>query len=213
MRLPPAGEKGPRTGIPLVETHIHLEGSIPSRVLRALSRERGRPLPLGAGGPGRPLQRGRGFGPFLEAYLLSASLLREEADLLRAASALLADLAREGIRYAEITFSPQVMQRRGVAFPTVMRALTEARAAARRAGRIEVSFIADGGRLFGPALFEEMVSQAAEYRRAGIVAVGLGGDERAAPARSFRAGFDRARRAGLGAVVHAGEGIDPVTVF
>lgn len=209
MRRASGKKTGVLSGLPLVETHLHLEGSFPARILQMLSRARGKPLPARAGGPGRPLQRRRGFGPFLEAYLLSAALVRDREDLLRAASALFTDLAREGIRYAEITFSPQVLQRRGLAFSSVMKSLTEARSAARREHGITVSFIADGGRLFGPALFEEMVRQASEYRRDGIVAVGLGGDERAAPARSFRPGFALARRAGLGAVVHAGEGSDP----
>jgi adenosine deaminase len=44
------------------------------------------------------------------------------------------------------------------------------------------------------------------------VAVGLGGDERAAPARGFRRALDRARASGLGVVVHAGEGTSPAAV-
>jgi len=191
---------------PLVETHLHLEGSIPRRVLASLASRAGLRLPDRVPGPGRGLQRRRGFGPFLDAFVFSASLLRDARDFDAAAYALLEDLRIEGILYAEIYFSPQVHLRRGVPLTSIMRGLGDARRRARAEGGPEVGFIADGGRLWGPEWFEEIVEQVARHRGEGVVAVGIGGDEAAAPARVFRRGFERARKAGLGVVAHAGEG-------
>jgi len=198
--------------IPLVETHLHLEGSIPGRVLARLAGRAGRRLPSQLPGPGRPFQRGRGFGPFLDAFVACATLLRDEADVEAAASALILDLRRDGIVHAEISFSPQVHLRRGLSFPALMAGLGRARRKAAARGGPSVSYIADGGRLWGAGWFEEMAAQAAEHRRDGIVAVGLGGDEFEMPARAFLRGFERARAGGMRCVAHAGERGGPAEV-
>jgi len=192
-------------GLPLVETHLHLEGSIPARVLARLAARAGRRPPDPLPGPGRPLQRGLGFDAFLDAFVSCAALLRDASDLASAARSLFQDLRREGVVHAEISFSPQVHLRRGLSFPAIMAGLGRARDEAAKRGGPSIGYIADGGRLWGAAWFEEMVEQAAGYRREGIVAVGLGGDELEMPASAFRRGFEKARSAGLRCVVHAGE--------
>ncbi len=206
MSLPASSDLSFLSRLPLVEIHLHLEGSIPRRVMARLARRAGRPLADRPGGRIRPLQEGRGFNAFLEAFVFCASLLRDRRAVSEAASALFADLAREGTAYAEITISPQVHLRRGLSFTELMAGLSEARLRAARRGGPEIAFVADGGRLWGPRWFEEMVREAIHFRRDGIVAVGLGGDETAYPTRAFARGFDLARTAGLGTVAHAGEG-------
>src|SRR5262245_37212727 len=141
MGRAPAG-----AGLPLIETHLHLEGSIPLRILRPLAARAGRPLGGVARGPGAALQRRRGFGAFLDAFVFCGSLLRDRHDVESAATALLEDLRSEGVEWAEITFSPQVYLRRGVPLHEVLEGLSRARAAARRNGGPGCAFIADGAR-------------------------------------------------------------------
>jgi len=207
------GQRRLPAGFPLLETHVHLEGSIPWRVLARLAARAGRPLPRQIGRVRRPLQRGRGFGAFLDAFVFSASLLRSREDVEEAAAALISDLRAEGVRYAEIAFTPQVHARRGLPVGDIVAALGAARLRARQAGGPEVAFIADGGRLWAPGWFEEIVDQIAAVPGAGVVAVGLGGEESAAPARAFRRAFERARKAGFATVAHAGEGTTPRSVL
>lgn len=195
-----------------METHLHLEGSIPPRVLGALASRHGALLPRGWLSWRAPLQRRRGFEPFLEAFVASVRLLRTGRDVEEAATALLEDLAEEGIAWAEIIFSPQSYLRRGLSLGEVVAGLDRARRRAAAAGGPRVLFIADGGRLWGAAWMEELVDQVAAFRRRGIVGIGLGGDERVFPARRFRRAFERARRSGLRTVAHAGEGSSPRAV-
>ncbi|MBI3449404.1 MAG: adenosine deaminase [Acidobacteria bacterium] len=203
----------PRGDLPLVETHLHLEGSIPRRVLARLALRSGRRLAGGAPRPGLGLQRRRGFVPFLDSFVFCASLLKSREDIERAAFALIEDLRAEGVAHAEIFFSPQVYLRRGVALVEVLGALEGATRRARIAGGPSIAWIADGGRLWGPAWFEEIVDQIAGLKPRDVVAVGLGGDEAASPARAFRRAFDAARRAGLHTVAHAGEGTTARSVW
>lgn len=202
----------PAASLPLVETHLHLEGSIPRRVLAPLAARAGRPLAPRVRRSGAALQRRRGFAAFLDAFVFCASLLRDRRDVEEAAGALLEDLRSEGIEWAEITFSPQVYLRRGIPLNEVLEGLSRARARARRGGGPGCGFIADGARLWGASWLEGIVEQILAFRDEGVVAIGLGGEETAAPARSFRRAIDQARRGGLGVVAHAGEGTTPRAV-
>jgi aminodeoxyfutalosine deaminase len=161
---------------------------------------------------GRPLQSRPGFGHFLDAFVYSVSLIRDRADVEEAATALFDDLRREGVRYAEVTFSPQSHLRRGMALPSMVAGLGAARRRALEGGGPRISFIADGGRLWGETWLEELAGQLAAFRGQGIVALGLGGEERILPARRFRRAFERAAGGGLRLVAHAGEGTTPAAV-
>ncbi len=189
-------------GCPLAEIHLHFEGSIPPRVIRTLARR---------GSTGRPaaestVQRRRGFGDFLRTFVRSVQLLRDAHDVEMAASALFEDLRREGIRYAEVTFSPQAHLLRGMPLTALISALAASRAKAAASGGPRISYVADGGRLWGGAWLEELADQLADFRAEGVVALGLGGDETVLPAKRFRRAFERAAAAGLHRVAHAGEG-------
>lgn len=190
---------------PLVETHLHLEGSIPLRALRRLAARHGAALPRSflRGGA---IQRGRGFDAFMDSFVACVRLLRDRRDVREAATALFEDLSREGVEWAELAFSPQSHLRRGLPFHDLVMGLSEARQEAAARGGPAVALIADGGRLWGPGWLEEMADQAADYAGEGVVAMGLGGDERAFPARRFRRAFEIAARRGLRLVTHAGEG-------
>jgi len=203
----------PLRGLPLVETHLHLEGSIPRRVLARLAARAGRRLAAGAPRPGLGLQRRRGFAPFLDSFIFCASLLRTRDDVEEAAFALIEDLRAEGFARAEIFFSPQVYLRRGVSLVEVLSGLDEATRRAKLSGGPSIGWIADGGRLWGAAWYEEIVDQLVALKPRVVVAVGLGGDEAASPARPFRRAFDAARRAGLRTVAHAGEGTSARSVW
>jgi adenosine deaminase len=138
-----------------------------------------------------------------------SALLRSASDVEAAACALFEDLRAEGIHYAEVIFSPQVHLRRGLPLTALLGGLGRARRRALTEGGPSIGYIADGGRLWGPKWFEEIVDQVAAFREDGVVAIGLGGDERTEKAGLFRRAFDLARKAGLGTVAHAGEGTTP----
>jgi aminodeoxyfutalosine deaminase len=188
----------------LVDVHLHFEGSIPLHVLKRLAVRSGRSvskLPA----RGAPLQRGRGFDRFLEAFLWSSTLLRTREDVFESASALFTRLATEGVQHADVSISPQVHQRRGLSFSSLMHGLAAARRDASRKYGLSIAYIADGGRLWGGVWFDEMIHQAALYKADGLAAVGLGGDEVERGGKEFRRGFERARKLGLKTVAHAGE--------
>lgn len=150
--------------------------------------------------------RGRGFPAFLEAFIRCVRLLRSGDEVAAAAGGLFDALRREGVRYAEVTFSPQSHVRRGLPLAALVAGLDAARRKAASRGGPSIAYIADGGRLWGAAWLEQLADELAAFRSEGVVALGLGGDETILPARAFRRAFRRAAARGLRLVAHAGEG-------
>ncbi|HKY32016.1 MAG TPA: adenosine deaminase [Candidatus Polarisedimenticolia bacterium] len=182
--------------IPLLDLHLHLEGSIPSAALRRLAaRHR-------AGVPDLAFD---GFTGFLRAFGRVCDLLRDRRDFELAAWSVFERWRALGADHVEVRFSPQAHLRRGVSLTSILDGVLLARARAERRGGMSVALVADGVRQWGPDWFDQVVRSLAPWAGRGIEAVGMGGDERAFPARIFAPAFRLARRLGFRSTVHAGE--------
>ena len=103
--------------IPKVELHIHLEGAIPHDALFALIQKYG-------GDPAVPdvpaLVRRfeyKSFPEFIDTWIWKNQFLREYEDFTHIAELTARDMAGQGIRYAEMFFSPSSFARRGMSRP------------------------------------------------------------------------------------------------
>jgi adenosine deaminase len=195
------------TEIPLVELHIHLEGSIRPERLLALAERYGQ----ATAARGCLDETGKFFPPadfrsFLSRFKLVTSLLRTPLDYHHLALDAAADLAREGVVYAEMTVGYGVMHRWGVDPLPVQRALYEAAAQSREETGVVLRWQADAVRQFGPAAaWRDLEAACLAGRELGVVGFGVGGDEDALPAGEFAAHLSDAAAEGLGTTLHAGE--------
>jgi adenosine deaminase/aminodeoxyfutalosine deaminase len=89
----------------------------------------------------------------------------------------------------------------------------EAIAGAGRRAAMEVRWIFDAVRQFGPEAAEQVTRLAVKYRDRGVVGIGIGGDEAEAPPRLFRRAYEMARAEGLRLTAHAGETTGPETIW
>jgi len=186
---------------PKAELHLHLEGSIQPGTVVELAARHGQRLTVQEVAARYTYAD---FLGFLEAFKWVTSLLREPEDYALIARRLAEDLRRQNVIYAEITLSVGVMLMRGqdaIANFTVLRAAAEETAGS----SLRLQWVFDATRQFGAEKAMEVARLAAEHRREGVVAFGLGGDELAVPAEEFRGVYDDARSGGLHALVHAGE--------
>ncbi|MCW5981314.1 MAG: adenosine deaminase [Bryobacteraceae bacterium] len=183
------------------ELHLHLEGSLEPETLCELDPSLT---------PEAVLARYRrsGFPAFIEAYKWVMSYLRGPEPYALAARRLFENLARENVRYAEINLSAGAILYLGFDFDAIFNAVSSETCAA-----IQVRFIFDAVRQFGPQAALEVARLAASRAGQGVVAFGVGGDERSAPLESFLPAFDCARAAGLKIVPHAGETMGPEAVW
>lgn len=192
----------PLRRIPKAELHIHLEGSVEPETLReidpSLTREE---IDAVFGYPD--------FLGFLKSYAWVCKRLSEPDHYAIATRRLLETMEASNVRRAEITLSAGVILWKEQDFASIYDAIQ--REAAR--SRVEVGWIIDAVRQFPVEQAAMVADLAAERTGDGVVAIGIGGDEKRGPARLFKDVFARARDRGLRLTAHAGESDGPQSVW
>jgi adenosine deaminase len=141
---------------------------------------------------------------FLDIYYAGADLLRDEADFHLLTAAYLRKAHEQGVVHVEIFFDPQTHTQRAVAFASVVGGIRRALLEAERDWGVTHRLILCFLRHLSAAEAMRTLDEALAYRDV-ISAVGLDSSESGHPPGKFAAVFDRARRAGLLTVAHAGE--------
>lgn len=216
--------------LPKHELHVHLEGSMPPETLLALARRHARgdqqgdgagrgviepaaPLPIDLDGI-RRMYEFRDFDHFVDTYLTVVENLRDSEDFRQLTAAVLARLAEQDVRYAEITWTPIIHTARGLAVEDVFAGLESAREAAEAAGGPVIRWVTDLPGHRGTDVAEETLDLVLRLGGgtppASVVGFGLGGPE--VDRRPFARVFARARDAGLRSLPHAGEVSGPDSV-
>lgn len=175
--------------LPKVDLHVHLESTVRGSAPGAI----------------------HGFLDFFDKNQTVRDALRTPADFRRVAYELCADLAADGVRYAEVSFSAAAHGVRLGDREMPLVAVLDGLDAGRREHGVEWRLLLDTSRRRPVERAAATVDLARRYADAGVVAVGLAGDE-AHPAAPFAAVFDEARAAGLHVVHHAGEAAGAASV-
>jgi adenosine deaminase len=196
--------------VPKAELHVHLEGAIQPETLLTLAQRNGIQLPANTIEGVRSWIAYRDFSHFIELFRAACRCLRTAEDYELAAYDLGADLARQGVRYAEVTFSASIHHIYGVPQTAYFDGLARGRVRALADFGVELTWIFNivrqwqDGREVAP-LADHTTEVSIEGREIGVVALGLAGAEVGAPPEPFAPWFERARAAGLHSAPHAGE--------
>jgi adenosine deaminase/aminodeoxyfutalosine deaminase len=188
--------------LPKAELHLHLEGSVEPETLHELD-------------PSTPLEEFRAlyryadFDSFLRAFGAVGKRLRRPEDYGLITRRLLESLARQNVRYAEITIAAGVVLWKEQAFAPIFDCIRDAATDS----PVEVRWILDAVRQFGTEPALAVAELAAERMDEGVVAFGIGGSEERGPANWFGEVFRFAREAGLRLTAHAGESMGPQSVW
>ncbi len=205
--------------VPKAELHVHLEGSIRPATLLTLAQRNNIALPVSALDEICDWFRFRDFPHFVEIFTVISSCLKTREDYELIAYEFGAEMARQHVRYAEVTFSPSThCCSRGVEYDTYFSGLSAGRERARREFGVEMRWVFDivrdiQGEVERQRRAEYTTSVAIESMQNGVVALGLGGYEHGYPPEQFASYFDRALSAGLHSTPHAGEGDGPASVW
>ncbi|MCG5448223.1 MULTISPECIES: adenosine deaminase [Micromonospora] len=201
-------------GLPKVELHVHHVGSALPRIVAELAaRHEGRtPVPADPDALANYFEF-RDFAHFIEVYLSVVDLIRDPEDVWILTHEVARELARQQVRYAELTITPYSHVRRGIPAPAFCEAIEDARKRALADFGIELRWCFDIPGEAGLPAAEETLRIALDERPDGLVSFGLGGPEIGVPRPQFRQYFDQARAAGLRSVPHAGETTGPQTVW
>jgi adenine deaminase len=117
-------------GMPKIELHLHIEGSMEPETLMKLAARNGIELPYKdidelkaaykRGSAYKDLQE------FLDLYYQGMNVLRTEEDFYDLTKAYLTKVASQNVTHTEIFFDPQGHTERGVAFDTAINGITRA---------------------------------------------------------------------------------------
>ncbi|MGC4807285.1 adenosine deaminase [Micromonospora sp. DT233] len=200
--------------LPKVELHVHHVGSASPRIVAELAaRHAGRsPVPADPDALADYFAF-RDFAHFIEIYLSVVDLIRDPEDVWLLTHEVARELARQQVRYAELTVTPYSHVRRGIPAPAFCEAIEDARKRAEADFGIALRWCFDIPGEAGLAAAEETLRICLDERPDGLVGFGLGGPEIGVPRPQFKPYFDQARAAGLRSVPHAGETTGPQTVW
>ena len=205
--------------VPKAELHVHLEGAIQPETLFILARRNGVELPVQTVEEMQRWLTFRDFNHFVEIFFAISRCLKQEEDYELIAYEFGASMARQQVRYAEVTFSASTHAfSLGVPFDVYFTGLTRGRERARREFGVEIRWVFD--------IVRDISDEAANFRRAeytlavakegmsdGVVALGLGGAEVGNPPERYARWFEQALAAGLHSDPHAGETVGPDSIW
>jgi adenosine deaminase len=203
--------------VPKAELHLHLQGAIQPATLLELARRHRLALPAeDLDGLSRWFQF-RDFAHFVEVYAVLRACLVEPADYELVTYELGVELARQHVRYAEVTFTPGPEVYQGPR-ETFFDGLTRGRSRVLQELGVELNWIFDIPRrtvTLHPdlPLADFITDVAIDGRHDGVIALGLAGTEAGYPPEPFEPWFDRARAAGLRSAPHAGETAGPESIW
>src|SRR5260221_8799456 len=205
--------------VPKAELHVHLEGSIRPETLLTLARRNGVKLPASDVEALRQWFAYRDFNHFVEIFFAVSSCLKTAEDYELIAYEFGAEMARQNVRYAEVTFSASTHYfSLGISHDTYFSGLNKRRERARADFGVDMRWVFD--------IVRDVKDVSESHRRAdfttqvaiegmqdGVIALGLGGDEVGHPPEDFASWFGKALRAGLHSAPHAGETVGPASVW
>lgn len=197
-------------GLPKVDLHRHLEGSLRLQTLAEIAQEHGIDLPSYDIEYLRPFvtvtNEEPDFHRFLEKFHLLRHFYPTQAAVERIAYEAVADAAADNIKYLELRFNPVALAReQGFSLDQVTTWVCSAAAAAWRDYGVRTNLILTIRRDESLDTAFKIADIALTHRKDGVVGLDLAGDEVGYPARRFAEVFQRARQAGLHVTVHAGE--------
>lgn len=188
-------------GLPKVELHLHIEGTLEPELKFELAKRNGIKLPFDT-----PEQVRASYGfddlpSFLDAYYDGMNVLLTSDDFYDLAMAYFRKVAPQNLRYVEIFFDPQAHTSRGVSLDTVISGLRRAQVEAEQQFGISSALIMCFLRDFQAEYAMATLLESLPYKP-WILGVGLDSDENGNPPSKFAAVFARARAEGYLLTMH-----------
>lgn len=199
------------SAMPKIELHRHLEGSLRLETLVDLAEETDLALPRYDIDIMRPLvqmmaHEERSASQFLSKFSVLRQFYRSPEVIERITYEIVEDAAKDNIKYLELRFTPNALCNiSDLTLEDVVPLVCDAGNFAAKEFGIMIRFIVSLNRHERVELGTSVLRAALANRHKGIVGIDLAGDESQFSGLEFRPLFKRAKEAGLGITIHAGE--------
>ncbi|WP_434985528.1 adenosine deaminase [Vreelandella zhaodongensis] len=191
-------------GLPKVELHLHIEGSLEPELMFELASRNCIELPYATVEEAKAAYEFDDLQGFLNLYYQGMNVLRTEQDFYDLAMDYFKRAREEGVVHIDMHFDPQAHIQRGVSLDVVMSGLLSAKHDAETSLDLSVGMIMAFLRDRPAEEALQVLEQAAPYWKS-LDAIGLDSAEHNNPPIKFQAVFARAKEIGLVRVAHAGE--------
>jgi len=199
-------------GLPKVELHMHIEGSLEPKLMFELAQRNGVKIPFKNVDEVRKAYSFSDLQDFLDIYYSGMSVLQKEQDYYDLTWAYLDRVAKQNVLHTEISFDPQAHTGRGVKFETVLSGIYRALEDGKQKLGISSCLIMCFLRHLSEEDAFKTLDQALSHKDK-IAGVGLDSSERGHPPSKFARLFACARREGFRLMAHAGEEGPPEYVW
>ncbi|MDK9757208.1 adenosine deaminase [Vibrio sp. D173a] len=191
-------------GLPKVELHLHIEGSLEPELLFELAQRNNIDIPYESPQELRKAYEFEDLQSFLDIYYQGANALRTEQDFYDLTWAYLEPCKADNVIHTEIFFDPQTHTDRGIEFETVINGIHRAMQDGTEQLGITFQIIACFLRHLSEESAIETLQSIIKHQDK-IIGVGLDSSELGHPPEKFKRAFQQAKDAGLLTVAHAGE--------
>jgi adenosine deaminase len=201
--------------VPKVLLHDHLDGGLRPQTIVELAvgdpQVEGALPAADAAGLGEWFRENADSGSlerYLETFDQTLAVMQTEEGLFRVASEAAADLATDGIVYAEVRYAPEQHLERGLTLEQVVEAVNDGfrageQLAAKSGHRIRVTALLTAMR--HAAKSREIAELAVRYRNDGVAGFDIAGAEAGYPPTRHLDAFEYLRRENAHFTIHAGE--------
>ncbi|MEJ7628056.1 MAG: adenosine deaminase [Nocardioidaceae bacterium] len=198
--------------VPKAVLHDHLDGGLRPATVVEIATQVGHPLPVGspeeldgwfveAAGSGSLVR-------YLETFEHTVAVMQRPEDLRRVAEECVADLAADGVVYAEVRYAPEQHLRAGLGLDEVVESVQtglESGVAAIRAGGREIVVRQILTALRHAAMSREIAELAVRHRDRGVCGFDIAGAEAGYPPTRHLDAFEYLQRQNAHFTIHAGE--------
>ena len=113
-------------GLPKVELHLHIEGSLEPELMFALAQRNKIKIPFKSVEEVRKAYNFSNLQDFLDIYYQGMNVLQKEQDFYDLTMAYLERVAKQNVVHTEVFISPQAHTRRGIPFAAMFEGIESA---------------------------------------------------------------------------------------
>ncbi|RZU66134.1 adenosine deaminase [Microterricola gilva] len=198
--------------LPLVELHLHIEGTLEPELIFELAERNGVDLPWGSLEELRAQYAFSDLQSFLDLYYANLEVLRTRADFATLTTRYLERAAAAGVRHAEVFVDVQAHTSRGIELGEVLGGVHDALQAGERtvgiSSKLLVSFLRDRPPAEALAVLQQVLAGPIP-----VDGIGLDSAEVGYPPELFAEVYALGTANGLRLVAHAGEEGPPAYVW
>jgi adenosine deaminase len=199
-------------GLPKVELHLHIEGSLEPGLMFSLAQRNSIKIPFKSVEEVKQAYNFSNLQDFLDIYYQGMNVLQTEQDFYDLTMAYLKKVAAQNVMHTEMFFDPQGHTERGVKFETVVNGITRALADGEKNLGVSSKLIMCFLRHLSEESALKTLDEARPFKDK-IFGVGLDSSEKGHPPSKFERVFAKAHSEGYKVVAHAGEEGPPEYVW